>query len=67
MDAIAVKLKLPGQRGVCALLAIHEQHTRASAWQLKRARVPLVIVYQRFPFRTEEGTRPRTQHNDVRS
>ncbi len=67
MDLVAVKRKLPGYPGVRPLLAVDEQHARAPARKLKRARVLLVIVGQRFLSRTEEGSRPRTRPMTVRS
>jgi hypothetical protein len=55
VDLEAVKLKLAGYPGVRSLLTVEEQHTRTPARRLKRVRVLLVIVGQRFPSRTEEG------------
>jgi hypothetical protein len=48
MDAVAIKLKLPGDAGVRALLPIDEQHVRALARKLKRVSMLLVIDGQRF-------------------
>jgi hypothetical protein len=48
VDLVAVKLKLAGYPGVRALLTVEEQHARTTARVVKRVRVLLVMVGQRF-------------------
>jgi hypothetical protein len=55
MDTVAVEFKLAGQRSVCSLLAVHQQHARAPARKPSRTPGLVSIVGQSLPSRTEEG------------
>jgi hypothetical protein len=63
MDHVAVKLKLPREAGVRALLAIYEQHARTPARKLLVG----MMCQTRLPSRTEEGTCPEQSGTRGRS
>jgi hypothetical protein len=60
MDHVAVKLKLPRQAGVRALLAVHEQHSRTPARKL----LVDIVGQTRLPSRTEEGHSRKARTTD---